>query len=151
MIFCRGCGKEIHESALSCPGCGAQQIVQRQVSVASNDETNFIMHYVNAWKTAFVFNGRVRRRAYWLFVLVHAIVMILCAILDQAFRSGETIATLYNIAAFLPGLSLGVKRMHDVGKNGWWVIVPFINIYYAVKDSDQSVNEYGPSPKYAMA
>jgi uncharacterized membrane protein YhaH (DUF805 family) len=152
MIFCRGCGKEIHESAISCPNCGAQQITQRQASIVNDDGTNNIFtSYINAWKTAFIFKGRVRRKTYWYFILAHVIITIILAIVDQAMRNGDVISTLYSIAILVPAISMGVKRMHDVGKCGWWIIVPFVNLYYAVKDSDQNMNEYGPSPKYAMA
>lgn len=151
MIHCRGCGKEIHESAISCPGCGAQQVVQKPVLPTNPGDSNIFISYINAWKNAFYFNGRVRRKSYWYFILVHAIILFILAIADQAMRSNEVLSNIYNIAALIPGISMGIKRMHDVGKSGWWIIVPFINIYYAVKDSDFGANEYGPSPKYAMA
>ncbi len=64
---------------------------------------------------------------------------------------------LYSLAAFLPALGVGVRRLHDVGKSGWWTLlgfVPIANLYLIVllcHDSQPGENEFGPSPKEAFA
>jgi len=150
MIHCRGCGREIHESAISCPGCGAQQMAQANYKIVSGVDANIFTSYMYAWKTAFQFGGRIRRKTYWYFILTHVIVSIVCAFVDQALRT-EIVSALYSIAVLVPNISMGIRRMHDVNRSGWWFIVPFVNLYFAIKDSDPGMNDYGASPKYAMA
>ncbi len=111
-----------------------------------------LKNYVN-------FNGRARRREYWLFVLAQIILAILAMIFDSAL--GLNIEPLpygylYFIVAFalfLPGLAVFVRRLHDVGKSGWWILIYFtiIGIFYLlyllVIEGDQGQNEYGSNPK----
>lgn len=49
------------------------------------------------------------------------------------------------------GFSAGVRRMHDIGKSGWWIIVPVVSLVFACLDSQPHENEYGANPKAAPA
>jgi uncharacterized membrane protein YhaH (DUF805 family) len=53
---------------------------------------------------------------------------------------------LYYLAAFIAGLAVGVRRLHDTGHSGWWALVPFYNIYLLVKKGTEGYNEYGEDP-----
>ena len=106
------------------------------------------------------FDGRARRKEYWGFAIVQAGISIVLQILAGVL--GDTIGSiilgllgLIGLALFIPGLALSVRRMHDVGKSGWFILIGlvpivgiFILIYFlGIKDSDPGVNEYGPNPK----
>ena len=54
---------------------------------------------------------------------------------------------LYSLAVLLPSIAVGVRRMHDVGKSGWYILIPIYNFILAVTDGEQGANEYGPDPK----
>jgi uncharacterized membrane protein YhaH (DUF805 family) len=63
---------------------------------------------------------------------------------------------LYGLAVFLPGLALAVRRLHDTGRTGWWMLIGFIPliglivlIIFFVVDSQPGANPYGPNPKGA--
>ncbi|WP_252306627.1 DUF805 domain-containing protein, partial [Vibrio splendidus] len=61
-----------------------------------------------------------------------------------ALVSPETslIETIYSIAVFLPSLAVGVRRMHDAGKSGWFLLIPFYNLYLACTDSENGENKW---------
>ena len=103
------------------------------------------------------FSGRARRSEYWFFVLFTFIVQVIASILDALFhlRYGNSglIENLASLALLLPGLGVAVRRLHDTGRSGWWVLlglIPIIGwivlIVFFVQDS-QADNQYGPTPK----
>lgn len=66
----------------------------------------------------------------------------------------EWIANILSLAFFLPALGVSVRRLHDVGKSGWWYLIAFVPLvggiyllYLSCKDSEYGENEYGPNPK----
>jgi len=56
-------------------------------------------------------------------------------------------SNIYTLAVFLPALAVAVRRMHDTGRSGWWVIVPIVNLVLLCFDSQPQDNEYGACPK----
>ena len=109
-----------------------------------------------------VFSGRARRSEYWWWFLFTIIVSIITSILDAAAGTnydtgGGVINTIVALALFLPGLAVAIRRLHDTGRVGWWVligIIPLIGwivlLVFFVQDSHGD-NKYGPSPKRAIA
>lgn len=66
------------------------------------------------------------------------------------------VPTLYSLAVIIPGIAVSVRRLHDIGKSGWYLLVGFIPLigvfillYFMVVDSNPGNNEYGPNPKGA--
>ena len=57
------------------------------------------------------------------------------------------VSRLLSLIVFVPSLAVTVRRMHDVGKSGWFILIPFYNIILLVTDSVNGENEYGHSPK----
>jgi uncharacterized membrane protein YhaH (DUF805 family) len=102
------------------------------------------------------FTGRARRSEYWNWALAGLIVGIVAAILDQIIGS-SIVSLLVGLALLLPGLAVSVRRLHDISKSGWFLLLAFIPIVGAiilivwfVGDSHPD-NEYGPNPKGATA
>lgn len=91
-----------------------------------------------------VFSGRARRKEYWYFVLFNVIISILINIL---FGQRSTAEMLYSLAILIPSIAVGVRRMHDVGKSGWFLLIPIYNLVLAVTEGDTGPNEYGDDPK----
>ena len=54
---------------------------------------------------------------------------------------------IYSLAVLIPGIAVGVRRMHDVDKSGWFLLIPFYNLYLAVTEGTQGANRFGPDPK----
>jgi uncharacterized membrane protein YhaH (DUF805 family) len=105
--------------------------------------------YLKALKSYAVFEGRSRRKEYWMFILINMIISLVLALL-----SFGTLESLYALAVFIPSLSVSVRRLHDTNRSGWWLLiglVPFIGalvlIYFFIQDSHPGLNQYGPNPK----
>ena len=112
--------------------------------------------YLDAWKNYVNFQGRSRRQAYWMFVLFNIIAVILAAVVDNALGGSGVVSTIYGLAVFLPGLALAVRRLHDTGRSGWWMLISFLPliglivlIIFFVQDSQPGSNQFGPNPKGA--
>ena len=90
------------------------------------------------------FNGRARRSEYWYFVLMNFIVLIVAAILDSTLGlnfSPLPYGYLYLVVAlatFIPGLAVAVRRLHDVGKSGWFFLVPIYNLILYLSPSSKN-------------
>lgn len=108
------------------------------------------------------FSGRARRSEYWWFVVFAAVASTVASVLDAIIgtRFGGTglIQVLVTLVLLIPSLAVGVRRLHDVGQTGWWVLLLLIPVVGAVvlilafyiRDSAPD-NQYGPSPKAAGA
>jgi len=109
-----------------------------------------------------VFSGRARRKEYWMFVLFNIIFAFVAMILDNAFGTTITgegygaIYFLYTLAIIVPALAVTVRRLHDVGKSGWFLLIVLIPIVGAIwllvlacTAGDAGKNAYGPNPKKA--
>ncbi len=55
--------------------------------------------------------------------------------------------SIYSLAVMIPGLAVGVRRMHDVNKSGWYILIPIYNLILACTDGTSGDNEYGEDPK----
>jgi uncharacterized membrane protein YhaH (DUF805 family) len=82
------------------------------------------------------FRGRTKRADFWFFYLFTVLLNIPTSILDRLLFAGR--GYIENLAALLlivPSIAVGVRRMHDVDKRGWWLLVPFANIFFLVQPS----------------
>ena len=115
-----------------------------------------VQNYKNVFLKWSDFQGRSRRREFWFFVLANFLVSVVFAIIDSAVfhkTGGGPLQGLYSLVALVPGLALSFRRLHDIGKSAWWILISLIPIigwlvilYFYVKDSDAE-NIYGPNPK----
>ena len=116
--------------------------------------------YFKALKLYANFSGRTRRREYWYFSLFNFISIIVAIILDYILGltiNGTpygAIYFLYTFSVLIPGLAVSVRRLHDVGKSGWMMLISLIPIIGAIwlivlftKDSQVEDNQYGINPK----
>ncbi|MCJ1676986.1 DUF805 domain-containing protein [Streptomyces sp. APSN-46.1] len=111
-------------------------------------------HYTDVLKKYATFSGRARRQEYWMYTLFNVGIIIVLAILDAVLSTGPLLVGIYVLAVFLPSLAVTVRRLHDLGKSGWWYfisLVPFIGgiwlLVLTATAGQQQPNEYGPDPK----
>jgi uncharacterized membrane protein YhaH (DUF805 family) len=116
--------------------------------------------YLKVLKQYADFNGRARRKEYWMFVLFNTIFSILAMIFDNVFGIAiegigyGPIYLLYVLAMMIPSLAVAVRRLHDVGKSGWMILISLIPIIGGiwllvlfVTDGNPGENEHGANPK----
>ncbi|PJE75462.1 DUF805 domain-containing protein [Candidatus Uhrbacteria bacterium CG10_big_fil_rev_8_21_14_0_10_48_11] len=112
-------------------------------------------YYITVLKKYAVFSGRSQRAEYWYYALFNTIISIAVAIVGAiAGDSSGILGMVYVLAVFIPGLAVGVRRLHDTGRSGWMMLValiPFIGAIWLfilfVLDSTPGDNQYGPNPK----
>jgi uncharacterized membrane protein YhaH (DUF805 family) len=115
--------------------------------------------YIEVLKKYAVFSGRARRREYWMFVLFNVIIAVVLTMIEgiadpDSESSRNTLTTLYGLAVLLPSLAVGVRRLHDTGRSGWWLLfglIPIIGaivlLIFMIQDGRPTDNQYGPNPK----
>ena len=92
----------------------------------------------------FSFEGRIRRVEYGITILLYAVFSVFWTLIKIPFFLQSILSIL--LLWFL--LAQGAKRCHDIGKSGWWQIVPFFVVLWMLfKDGDVGFNEYGEDPK----
>jgi uncharacterized membrane protein YhaH (DUF805 family) len=107
------------------------------------------------------FDGRARRAEYWYFALFNLIISVVLSILDGIVRSNSSTAStvgllggLYSLVVLIPSIAVGVRRLHDTGRSGWWMLIAFIPfigaiwlLVYFVEEGTVGPNQYGADPK----
>ncbi len=98
------------------------------------------------------FNGRARRSEYWYFALFNFIIGMAFVFIDGLITSMSDggfgmLNLIYSLAVLIPGIAVAVRRMHDVGKSGWYMLIPIYNIILAFTEGEKGENQYGPDPK----
>lgn len=102
--------------------------------------------YLAVLKKYAIFSGRARRSEYWYFVLFDSLILIALQIVGF-YIGNEILYALYSLAVLIPSLAVGVRRMHDVNKSGWFILIPIYNLILACTDGTAGPNEYGSDPK----
>src|ERR1700737_521885 len=115
--------------------------------------------YLQALKKYADFSGRARRREYWFYILFYVIILVVLTICDTiigtTMGSGIGILTLiYLLAVLIPTLAVTVRRLHDTGRSGWWILIQLVPLVgsivlliFLLIDSQPAQNAYGTSPK----
>lgn len=108
--------------------------------------------YTDVIKQYAVFDGRAGRPEYWWFFLINTIISV---VLDVALRgaAGQLIGAIYTLAVLLPSIGVGIRRLHDTNRTGWWLLVGLIPIVgwiwiivLLALAGDPGPNRYGPPP-----
>ena len=118
--------------------------------------------YLKCLKQYANFDGRARRKEYWMFFLFNFIFALVAVALDNLFGTSNpevgigVIYGLYVLLVLVPGIAVTVRRLHDIGKSGWMILVALIPLagpiwllVLTVTDSEQGQNQYGDNPKRA--
>ena len=143
LVECHVCGKEISVDAKRCPHCGAKgKFAPMDFGDAIYD--CFCRKYID-------FSGRSRRSEVFPFLIL---VGMMCGTFiyfkadNNPMESSPKPELIPFLITLLPTLGAIVRRLHDIGRSGWWVLMPILPEIFIFRDSDKEENEYGKSPKY---
>ncbi len=118
--------------------------------------------YLQVLKNYAKFEGRARREEYWMFNLLNGLIIIALGILASVsffFSSSVSLVIsglfpLYLLLLLIPHIAVSVRRLHDIGKSGWMILIiliPFVGgIWFfilSIIEGDKGSNEYGADPK----
>src|SRR3954468_7338693 len=120
--------------------------------------------YVEVLKKYAVFSGRARRKEYWMFFLFNLIITFVLILIDSLMgtispQSGlGLLSGLYSLAVLIPSIAVTIRRLHDTGRSGWWILISLVPVLggivlliFMVLDSEPGANQYGPNPKATIA
>ena len=109
--------------------------------------------YLDVLKNYAVFQGRARRSEFWYFTLFHFIAIVVLSVIDGMLGIA-LLSSIYVLATLIPSLAVAVRRFHDTGRSGWWVLIaliPFvgsiISLVLMCFEGEPQANAYGPNPK----
>lgn len=109
------------------------------------------------------FNGRARRKEYWYYMLFYSLFIIATSIIDTIIFGTDMegygpLTIILSLGLFIPSIAVSVRRLHDIGKSGWMlliILIPIVGAIWllilAVKDSNSGENKYGINPKEITA
>lgn len=116
--------------------------------------------FVKALKNYGVFRGRARRKEYWYFILFYVLGCVILSAIDGAMAATDqnpgwgVLTAIFVLAMLVPSVSVGVRRLHDTDRSGWWLLlsaIPLIGtivlLVFTVQDSQPGENRFGPNPK----
>ena len=111
--------------------------------------------YLTVLKKYAIFTGRARRKEYWYFALFNFLIALVLGFIDGMLGlvvkdSGfGLLGGLYSLAVFVPSLAVSVRRLHDTGRSGWWLLIGFIPIlgalvllFFLVSGTQPGQNQY---------
>ena len=103
------------------------------------------------------FSGRARRSEFWWYSLFAFVVYLVAGLIDAALNT-TVLGIVVGLGLVLPSLAVTVRRLHDTGRTGWWILIGLIPLVGAIvllvfecTDSEPDPNSYGPSPKDGVA
>ncbi len=109
--------------------------------------------YLHVLKNYANFNGRARRQEYWMFFLINLIISLVLTFIEVKMGIFG-VSLLYSLAIFIPSLAVSVRRLHDIDKSGWWLLIGLIPllgaivlIIFFIMDGTPGNNRFGASPK----
>ena len=118
--------------------------------------------YLEVLKKYAVFTGRARRMEFWMFTLISAIISIGLLLIDrfagltEAAGGANPLQSIYGLAVLIPSIAVTVRRLHDIGRSGLWILVGLVPcvgwiilLVWEATDGTPGPNEFGPDPKNA--
>lgn len=115
-----------------------------------NKKTAF-QYFLMPFKRYDNFSGRSQRAEYWYFFLFNFLISLFFTVLVPYFY---WVGLIYSIIAFIPHISVTIRRLHDINRSGWWfliVLVPLLGVIvlisFLTQEGDKGKNQYGQSPK----
>lgn len=117
--------------------------------------------YLEVLKKYAVFDGRARKKEYWMFFLFHVIIMIALVVLGAVAGSISEafgyvfigLLGIYVLGVLLPVIGVTIRRLHDSNRSGWWILIqlvpyvgPIAMVVLLVFDGTPGDNKYGPNP-----
>jgi uncharacterized membrane protein YhaH (DUF805 family) len=109
----------------------------------------------SGFKNYINFEGRAARSEYWYWVLFNLIVSVITTVIDMFVFPGSgltPINTIAMLALLLPSLTVGARRLHDIDRTGWWLLLGLtiigglVLLYWFIQKGTDGPNQYGPDP-----
>jgi uncharacterized membrane protein YhaH (DUF805 family) len=114
--------------------------------------------YLEVLKKYAVFIGRSRRKEYWMFALFNLLIAFTLGFVEGLAGGPGALGAFYSLAVLIPGVAVGIRRLHDTDRSGWWLLLALIPVIgaivllvFLVQDSTPGENQFGANPKETAA
>ena len=154
-MYCPSCGIETGSDAQFCGSCGANLQTGEVVYGSILPRVGFVDAIRLGFNNYFNFSGRSRRSEYWYWVLFVTVVGAILATIDSSiagnlsFEDIGILEGLFILVTLIPGLAVSVRRLHDVNRTGWWLLLiltiigVFVLLYWACQKGTEGKNTFG--------
>jgi uncharacterized membrane protein YhaH (DUF805 family) len=161
-MLCVKCNSQCEDTDQFCGICGASLHFQKGQQLPKSDVSDPPVTFQRAielvFKRCFEYRGRSTRSEYWWFALFSLLVGIVAAVTRELGGMVALFGFLLQIGILMPSISLGVRRLHDINRSGFWMLgllgyFPFfipgliftiLLMVWAARRSDEGSNKYGP-------
>ena len=119
--------------------------------------------YLQPFRKYAVFSGRAGRPEYWVFSLVNIVISLVLSFVDGAIGTYDpqteigALGVVFSLVILLPALAVSVRRLHETGRSGWWMLLlllpllgALVILVFMLLASNEGENEYGPHPGEAV-
>jgi uncharacterized membrane protein YhaH (DUF805 family) len=105
--------------------------------------------YIEVLKKFKDFAGRASRKEYWVFSGINILINIVLGIIEGSVmeEDNKIFESIFSLILLIPSLAVSVRRVHDVNKSGWFLLIPFYNLYLLIISGDKEPNNYGDVPE----
>lgn len=118
------------------------------ITAAESQSNSHFSWYLQVLKKYAVFDGRATRREFWSFFFVNIAISFGLAIIDGLIGGGsDVLYDLYSLFVMIPFIAVGIRRMHDTDRSGWWILLPVGNLMCWSEDGKPGINRFGSNPK----
>ncbi|MBX3607031.1 MAG: DUF805 domain-containing protein [Piscinibacter sp.] len=114
--------------------------------------------FIDVVKKYAVFNGRARRKEYWMYVLFYILIYVGLFIIESLVGSPGILVLILGLGLLVPSIAVTIRRLHDTDRSGWWILIGFVPLVggivllvFMCLDGTSGANQYGPDPKGAAA
>ena len=153
---CPQCGHDNTEDAQFCGGCGANLSLGEASVGTELPMVDFGEAISRGFRNYATFSGRATRAEHWWFALFVVIGRLVLGVIGALASLPGVLDAVFSIVTLIPALAVGVRRLHDINRTGWWLLlwpVPvfgwIVLIVWAIKRGDKGPNKYGPDPRQA--
>ncbi|KGD65230.1 hypothetical protein Y5S_01664 [Alcanivorax nanhaiticus] len=112
--------------------------------------------YLAVLKNYAGFSGRAHRTEYWMFVLFNIIISFVLGFVEGLFGGPGILGLIYSLAVLIPGIAVAIRRLHDTGRSGWWLLISLVPVVgfivllvFMVLEGESGANDYGDAPAKA--
>ena len=115
--------------------------------------------YIGVLKKYAIFEGRARRKEYWYFILFSLIISIVLTVVDGVIGTLSTgtgmgtLSGIYALGVLIPTIAVGIRRLHDTNRSGWWLLISLVPVIGAIvlivfmaSAGNPEPNKYGANP-----
>lgn len=169
--FCGSCGASLGTAAPAWGDLEAENRRLRPERRTPEVDVKWYQWWLLVMQTKYAqFDGRARRKEYWFFFIDQLLIVwgtvTALVIAETVISGGNGLAgngmlilpgvfnLVFSLATLIPGLAVTIRRLHDIGKSGWWLLIAFVPLIgalvlllFVVREGDRETNEYGPDPK----